>query len=93
MAVTGEIPDVRTAPARQTAVHPTVVQWPIANVLAKINIRVPRGGDSGAISVAEPYRDASVAPLNPLNKQMSWSLTSYNKVLGAGGITLVFLEP
>ena len=36
LAVTGEIPDVRTAPATQDVVHPTVVQLPIAIAFAKI---------------------------------------------------------
>ena len=35
MAVTGEIPDVRTVPARRAVVHPTLAQLPIAIVLAK----------------------------------------------------------
>ena len=36
LAVTGEIPDVRTVPATQDAVRPTVVQLPIAIAFAKI---------------------------------------------------------
>jgi len=35
LAVTGEIPDVRTAPAKLAVVHPTVAQLPIAVVHAK----------------------------------------------------------
>tara|TARA_Y100001949_G_scaffold97466_1_gene82185 strand:+ start:128 stop:310 length:183 start_codon:yes stop_codon:yes gene_type:complete len=36
LVVTGEIPDVRTVPATQDVVHPTVVQLPIAIAFAKI---------------------------------------------------------
>jgi len=35
LAVTGEIPDVRTVPAEQTVVHPTVAQLPIAIAFAR----------------------------------------------------------
>tara|TARA_Y100000004_G_scaffold44637_1_gene49026 strand:+ start:1361 stop:1510 length:150 start_codon:yes stop_codon:yes gene_type:complete len=43
LAATGEIPGVRTVPARRTVVHPTLAQWPIANVLATINNRSAKG--------------------------------------------------
>jgi hypothetical protein len=36
LAVTGEIPDVRTVPVGQAVVHPTVAQLPIAVVHAKL---------------------------------------------------------
>jgi hypothetical protein len=36
LVVTGEIPDVRIAPATRDAVHPTVVQLPIAIAFARI---------------------------------------------------------
>ena len=35
LVVTGEIPDVRTVPATQDVVHPTVVQLPIAIAFAR----------------------------------------------------------
>ena len=35
LVVTGEIPDVRTVPATQDVVHPTVVQLPIAIAVAR----------------------------------------------------------
>ena len=38
MAVTGEIPDARTVPAKQAVVHPTVAQLPIAVVFAKNDV-------------------------------------------------------
>ena len=38
LVVTGEIPDVRTVPARQDAAHPTVVQSPIAIALARSKV-------------------------------------------------------
>jgi len=38
LAVTGEIPDVRTVPATRDVVHPTVVRLPIAIARAKNNL-------------------------------------------------------